>query len=351
MKNFEIIKPDDWHVHFREGSILERLVPETSKLFNRAIVMPNLTTPIISSKQVLEYKNQILNFSDNNKYFEPLMTFYLNEEISKKEIINAFKNKLIFALKLYPSGATTNSSKGVKKISNVFHIFEIMSKFKIPLLIHGEVNDKKIDVFEREKVFIENELMTIHTKFPELKITLEHITSKFAVDFVNQASNNLKASITPHHLILNRTDMLEHKIKPHYYCLPILKKEIDRKALIEAAFNKNNKFFLGTDSAPHDIIDKENECGCAGIFNTINCIQTLTQLFDNYKKLDRLENFISINGALHYNLPYNSQKIKLYKKDQPINFPKTLKTKKNNIKVFKPNFDVFWDLNKDNSKS
>ena len=344
MKKIELIKPDDWHVHFREGSMIRKLVPETSKLFNRAIVMPNLKSPIINSKQALKYKKKILSFSKNNAFFEPLITLYLNEEISITDLIWAYTNKIVFAVKLYPAGATTNSSKGVKNISKMYKVLEAMCKHKIPLLIHGEVNNKQIDIFDREKVFIDNELTQICKDFPSLKITLEHITTKYAVEFINNTSTNIKASITPHHLILNRTDMLEHKIKPHYYCLPILKREEDRKGLLSAAFNVNKKFFMGTDSAPHDIKNKETDCGCAGIFNTINSIQILTQIFEKNQKLNMLENFISKNGAFHYELPLNSQKIKLRKIKKPIKFPDTLAINNSAVKVFKPNFDVFWQL-------
>ena len=347
MNKLEITKPDDWHVHFREGELLEKLVPETSNLYNRAIVMPNLKRPINSLLKAQKYKNNILKFSKNNSNFIPLMTFYLQDDMDPDELIKAHKNNTIFAAKLYPSGATTNSSNGVKKISNIFHIFEKMSLHKIPLLIHGEVNDRNIDVFDREKMFIENYLTDIIKNFPELKITLEHITTKFAVDFVNSANENLKASITPHHLILNRTDMLEHKIKPHYYCLPILKRETDRKALLEAAFNVNQKFFMGTDSAPHDIHDKESSCGCAGVFNTIKSVQILTQIFDNHHQIDKLENFISINGPKHYQLKQNFKKIILIKQANPIDFKEFLHLKNFKIKIFKPNFDVYWEIHKE----
>ena len=344
MKILKIIKPDDWHVHFREGKLLEKLVPETSKLYNRAIVMPNLIKPIINSNRALIYKNKILKFSKNNKVFEPLITLYLNDAMCPEELKKAYLKKRVFAAKLYPAGATTNSSKGVKNISNIFKLLETMTKIKMPLLIHGEVNDKKIDVFDREQVFIETILIKIIEKFPELKITLEHITTKFAVDFVNKSPINLKASITPHHLILNRTDMLEHKIKPHYYCLPILKREEDRKALLSAAFNKNKKFFLGSDSAPHDIKLKENDCGCAGIFNTVNSVQLLTQIFENNSRLNMLENFISINGALHYEKKLNKEIITLQKKTKPIKYDEYLEFKTSKIKIFKPNFDVYWQI-------
>ena len=344
MKNITLIKPDDWHVHFREGDLLKKLVPETSKIYNRAIVMPNLSEPITTGNQAINYRKEILNYSSNNELFEPLMTIYFTENLNINSLIESYKSKEFFAVKLYPSGATTNSSKGIKNISKKYNIIEKMCKNEIPLLIHGEVNDNKVDVFDREKFFIEKELYPINKKFPDLRITLEHITTKFAVDYINQANENLKASITPHHLILNRTDMLEHKIKPHYYCLPILKREDDRKELLNAAFNENNKFFLGTDSAPHFTDQKETSCGCAGIFNTINSIQMLAQVFENHKMLNRLEHFISINGPLHYKLPVNKDKITLKKLERPIHFKDYLKVKNENIKIFKPNFDVFWDI-------
>ncbi len=344
MSFLEIIKPDDWHVHFREGELLKLLVPETSKIYNRAIVMPNLIEPIQTEKSAALYKNEILKYSGNNKKFFPLMTLYLSEFIKIEELLNGFKNKNIFAAKLYPAGATTNSSKGVKDIEKIYPIFEKMSEIKMPLLIHGEVNDKSVDVFDREKVFVENILDKICHYFPNLKITLEHITTKFSVDYVKSKKSNLKASITPHHLILNRTDMLEHKIKPHYYCLPILKKEEDRKALLDVAINGDDNFFLGTDSAPHNIAEKENECGCAGVFNTIHSLEILAQIFDNNKKIHNLEKFVSLNGAKHYSLNKNNEKITLKKISEPLKFNKFLQSKNYNIKIFEPPFQVYWNI-------
>ncbi len=344
MSFLEIIKPDDWHVHFREGELLKLLVPETSKIYNRAIVMPNLIKPIQTEKSAVLYKNEILKYSGNNKKFFPLMTLYLSEFIKIEELLNGFKNKNIFAAKLYPAGATTNSSKGVKDIEKIYPILEKMSEIKMPLLIHGEVNDKSVDVFDREKVFVENILDKIYHYFPNLKITLEHITTKFSVDYVKSKKSNLKASITPHHLILNRTDMLEHKIKPHYYCLPILKKEEDRKALLDVAINGDDNFFLGTDSAPHNITEKENECGCAGVFNTIHSLEILAQIFDNNKKIHNLEKFVSLNGSKHYSLNKNNEKITLKKISEPLKFNKLLQSKNYNIKIFKPPFQVYWNI-------
>lgn len=343
MSILKIIEPDDWHVHFREGELLKLIVPETSKIYNRAIVMPNLKSPITTIKQVKKYKKEILKNSTNHEFL-PLMTFYLTENLNVNELLNAFKNDFIFAAKLYPSGVTTNSSKGVKNIEKVFHILEKMSEYKIPLLIHGEVNDKRVDIFERERVFIETVLLTITKNFPNLKITLEHITSKYAVEFVKNSSFSIKASITPHHLILNRTDLLEHKIKPHYYCLPILKKETDRKTLVDAATSGNSKFFLGTDSAPHQLNDKENECGCAGVFNTINSLQMIAQIFDDEDKLNNLESFVSINGPNHYSIPLNKSKITLKKISQPLNFDKYLENDIFKIRIFNPPFPIYWDI-------
>ena len=344
MNFLEIVKPDDWHVHFREGELLKLLVPETSKIYNRAIVMPNLIKPIETVENAISYKEEILKYSNNNPKFEPLMTIYLNENVNINELKNGFKNKNIFAAKLYPAGATTNSSKGVKEIEKIYPILEKMSEIKMPLLIHGEVNDKSVDVFDREKVFVENILEKICDYFPELKITLEHVTTKFSVNYIRSKKSNLKGSITPHHLILNRTDMLEHKIKPHYYCLPILKKEEDRKSLLQMAINGDTNFFLGTDSAPHNITDKENECGCAGVFNTIHSLEILTQIFDDNQKLHNLEKFVSLNGSKHYSLEKNKEKVTLKKMSEPIKFQKSLQSKNHKIKVFKPPFDIYWNI-------
>lgn len=343
MDSFEIIKPDDWHVHFREGIFLKHIVPETAKIFGRAIVMPNLEQPIQDQRTASLYRKEILKYVDQNLKFEPLITYYLGEKINSEDLKLAFINKNIFAAKLYPKGVTTNSSKGVGEIEKIFHLLEIMSEIGMPLLIHGETNEKETDIFDREKVFIDLILEKIINHFPNLKVTLEHITTNYAVNYILSKPNNIKASITPHHLILNRNDLLLEKIKPHFYCLPILKREEDRIALLNIALEGNENFFLGTDSAPHNVSQKENECGCAGIFNTINCLQTLVQLFDNHNKLHNLEKFISINGSNHYNLSHNKMKIKLIKQMHPISFPNYLIFNNFKIRVFKPPFDVFWD--------
>ena len=342
MTRLKIITPDDWHVHFRDGEVLKKVVPETCKSFDRAIVMPNLIPPIQSLDQIIDYKRNILENSNINPDFIPLMTFYITENLNISELINAHKTKNLFACKLYPAGVTTNSNFGINKIENIYSLLEKMEDLGIPLLIHGEVNDQDVDVFHREQVFIEKYLEKIIERFPNLKITLEHITTKFSVDYIMSKNSNLKASITPHHLIYNRTDMLAHSIKPHLYCLPILKKEEDRQSLLKEALSGNENFFLGTDSAPHFSYQKESVCGCAGIFNTINCLETLAQLFDNYDSLFNLEKFVSINGANHYELKTNKKTIQFVKRNIPTKFKEYLHVNTHKIKIFKPPFDVFW---------
>ena len=344
MDEIEIIKPDDWHVHFRDNEILKAVVPETTRHFARSIVMPNLIPPILNAKQAVEYKKRIEKAIPSTDNFEPLMTIYLTEETNKIELENAYKNGVVFAVKLYPAGATTNSESGVKDIKKIMPILETMANIGIPLLIHGEVTDKEIDIFDREKAFIDQKLDFICTELPELKITLEHITTKEATEYVEENKKNLVASITPHHLALNRNAIFVGGIRPHNYCLPILKREIHRQALIKVATTGNKKFFLGTDTAPHLKNDKENSCGCAGIFNASYCMSILAQIFENYKSLKNLEKFTSINGSLHYQIPQNTKKIVLKKENKPILFKKSISVGHSSIVVFNPNFPVYWNV-------
>jgi dihydroorotase len=344
MRSFEIIQPDDWHVHFRDGEILDPVVKETSRHFGRAIVMPNLNPPIINFEQASQYKQKILKSIPSISNFHPLMTIYLTDVTDKKEILKYENNKSFLAAKLYPAGATTNSSYGIINIDKIMPILEVMSKVKMPLLIHGEVTDKKVDIFDREKVFIDKYLSKITKNFPELTITFEHITTNEAVQFVNNGNNNIGATITPHHIAMNRNAMLAGGIKPHLYCLPILKKEKHRLAILKAATSGNKKFFLGTDSAPHDIKNKECECGCAGIFNATYSIQILAEIFEKQNALSNLEKFISINGSRHYSLPVNTKKIKLTKSNKTIQFKEFIDYGKERIKVFKPDFPVYWKI-------
>ena len=344
MEEIEIIKPDDWHVHFRDGKILQAVVPETTRHFARAIVMPNLIPPILNGKQAIEYKERIKTVIPETDKFMPLMTIYLTESTDKNELKEAYNNKAVFAAKLYPAGATTNSESGVKDIKKIMPVLETMAKVGMPLLIHGEVTHKEVDIFDREKVFIDKNLDFICRELPQLKITLEHITTEDATKYVKQGNQNLVASITPHHLALNRNAIFVGGIRPHNYCLPILKREKHRKALIEVATSGNSKFFLGTDTAPHFTSDKENYCGCAGIFNATYCIAILAQIFDNQNALPQLENFISKHGAKHYNLKINKEKITLIKSSQNLIFQKYLNVKEQKIRIFEPDFLVYWKV-------
>ena len=344
MKEIEIIKPDDWHVHFRDNEILKAVVPETTRHFARSIVMPNLIPPILNAKQAIEYKKRIKKAIPSTDNFEPLMTVYLTEETNRDDLRSAYKNGAIFAVKLYPAGATTNSESGVKDIKKVMPALETMAEIGMPLLIHGEVTDPNIDIFDREKVFIDQKLDFICKKLPDLKITLEHITTQDAVMYVIEGNKNLVASITPHHLVLNRNGLFVGGIRPHNYCLPILKRETHRIALLDIATSGNPKFFLGTDTAPHLIRDKENTCGCAGIFNATYCLSIITQLFDNEDALPNLEKFISMNGANHYNLKINNEKILLIKSLEALTFKKNINFNNQEIKIFKPDFPVYWKV-------
>ena len=344
MKEIEITKPDDWHVHFRDREILKAVVPETTRNFARAIVMPNLIPPILNGKQAILYKERINKAIPKTDNFEPFMTLYLTEKTNKNDLEEAYNNKAVFAAKLYPAGATTNSDSGVKDIKNIMPTLEKMAKIGMPLLIHGEVTHNEVDIFDREKVFINQNLDFICKELPELKITLEHITTEDATIYVNQGNQNLVASITPHHLALNRNAIFVGGIRPHNYCLPILKREKHRKSLIKVATKGNKKFFLGTDTAPHFTSDKENCCGCAGIFNATYCMSILAQLFDDYNSIENLEKFTSLNGSNHYGLSKNKTKIKLLKRENPIVFEKQIKVGNDSISVFNPNFPVYWEV-------
>ena len=344
MEEIEIIKPDDWHVHFRDNEILKAVVPETTRHFARSIVMPNLIPPILNANQAIEYRKRIEKAIPPTDSFEPLMTVYLTEETNKSELKNAYKNGTVFAVKLYPAGATTNSESGVKDIKKVMPILEIMAKIGMPLLIHGEVTDKEIDIFDREKVFIDQKMDFICKKLPELKITLEHITTKEAISYIEEGNKNLAASITPHHLALNRNAIFVGGIRPHNYCLPIMKREEHRIALVKAATTGNPKFFLGTDTAPHLKKDKESACGCAGVFNSTYSMSILAQIFENEKSLQKLESFVSIYGANHYNLKINKEKIKLIKMDKPLKLNSSLYVNFETVSIFNPEFPIFWDV-------
>lgn len=311
MQNLTIIKPDDFHCHFRDGEYLDRTVRDCAERFRRAIVMPNLKEPIVTVEKALNYRDRILNALPAGLDFTPLMTLYLTDTMSPATIFEAEKTGKIPAAKLYPAGATTHSEKGVTSLEKLYPIFEAMEKSQMRLLIHGESTHSEDDIFDREKIFIEKSLAPLLEKFPNLKIVLEHISTEFAVNFVEKGPRNLAATITPHHLWLNRNDLLCGGLHPHYYCLPILKKRSDQAALIKAATKGSEKFFLGTDSAPHPKMQKESACGCAGIYSAHIGIEIYAQIFAKNNALENLEKFASQNGAKFYDLPYNAERITL----------------------------------------
>ena len=311
--NITITRPDDWHVHLRDGAALKAVLPDTAKQFARAIVMPNLRPPITTTALAGEYRARILSALPVGLNFEPLMTLYLTDNTTAEEIALAKASGFVHGVKLYPAGATTNSDAGVSDLSRCAKALEAMEKLGMPLLVHAEVTDPDVDVFDREKVFIDRHMTSLVKNYPKLKIVFEHITTKQAADFVTQSPSNVAATITAHHLLLNRNDMFKGGINPHHYCLPILKREEHRLALVNAAISGNAKFFLGTDSAPHAKNTKEAACGCAGMYTAHAAIELYAEAFDNANALDKLEGFASFFGADFYGLPRNIDKITLEK--------------------------------------
>lgn len=311
MHSIEIIYPDDWHCHLRDGDLLHTTVPDIARQFRRAIVMPNLVPPITDIDAAQAYRERILQRVPAGNPFTPLMTLYLTDETRIETIYTAKQSGIIFGCKLYPAGVTTHSHAGVTDIQKCYPVFAAMAEVGLPLLIHGEVNDPQIDIFDRERVFIERYLQKLVTNFPQLKVVLEHITTQDAVAFVEQMGPQVAATITPHHLLLNRNDLLAGGIKPHHYCLPILKRQTHQQALRQAATSGNPKFFLGTDSAPHAKSKKEAACGCAGIYNAYAAIEYYAEVFSQLNALDKLENFASRFGPAFYGLPVNTDKITL----------------------------------------
>lgn len=308
-----ITRPDDWHIHLRDGASLTRTVGDAAKQFARAIVMPNLVPPVMNTDQALAYKDRILAARPAGSPFQPLMVLYLTDNTDPAEIAKA-KAAGVVACKLYPAGATTNSDSGVTNLQKIYPVLEAMQKEGMHFLLHGEVTDSAIDIFDREKVFIDRNLKPLTTAFPELNMVLEHITTQDAAEFVAESSAKVAATITAHHLLYNRNHMLAGGIRPHYYCLPILKRSSHQEALIKAATSGNPKFFLGTDSAPHAKDKKEAACGCAGSYTAYAAIELYAEAFEAANALDKLEAFASHFGADFYGLPRNQDKITLIKK-------------------------------------
>ena len=308
-----IIRPDDWHVHLRDDQMLKDVVNFTARQFGRAIIMPNLKPPVTTIAAGKAYRQRILDAVDPALDFTPLMTCYLTDTIDANEVAQGFEQGVFTACKLYPANATTNSSHGVTDVKNIYGTLDAMQKIGMPLLLHGEVTHSHVDIFDREAQFIEEVLKGVIADFPALKIVLEHITTKDAADFVAEAGPNIAATITPHHLEFNRNAIFEGGIRPHKYCLPIAKRELHRLALRKAAISGSEKFFLGTDTAPHVIAAKESACGCAGIFNAPHAIESYAKVFDEENAMDKLEGFASIFGPRFYGLPVNKGSITLNK--------------------------------------
>lgn len=318
MDKITITRPDDWHLHLRDGQELKAVLPDTTRQFARAIVMPNLRLPVTTTELAISYRERILQSLPQGAKFEPLMTLYLTDNTTAEEIAKAKASGIVHGVKLYPAGATTNSDSGVTSFAACAKALAAMEKHSLPLLVHAEITDTSVDVFDREKVFIERNMSMLLKNFPSLKIVFEHITTKDAADFVANAPSNVAATITAHHLLMNRNDMFKGGIKPHHYCLPILKREEHRLALLQAAISGSPKYFLGTDSAPHAKHTKEAACGCAGMYTAHTAIELYAEAFESAHTpdgngLEKLEAFASFYGADFYGLPRNIEQITLVK--------------------------------------
>lgn len=335
-------RPDDWHVHLRDGALLEAVLPFTARAFARAIIMPNLVPPVTTMAAAEAYRRRILAALPLGLEFTPLMTAYLSDDSDPDEIERGRRAGLFTAVKLYPAHATTNSAAGVTDIAKTYRVLERMAALGMPLLVHGEVTDPAIDVFDREAVFIDRILAPLRRRLPELKIVLEHITTSEAVDFVESAGDTLAATITPHHLLINRNALFSGGLRPHMYCLPVAKRETHRLALRRAATSGNAKFFLGTDTAPHPIADKERDCGCAGIFAAPAALELYAGVFAEEQALDRFEAFASLNGPHFYGLPANEQRITLARR--PWRVPQTVPTAAGPLRPFLAGEEIAWQL-------
>lgn len=335
-----LTQPDDWHLHLRDGAMLQQVAGYTARQFGRAIIMPNLNPPVTTVAAAEAYKQRILTATHDYPGFQPLMTAYLTDNTSGAELKAGYDEGIFTAAKLYPMSATTNSASGVSDIKAIYPALEVMQQLGMPLLVHGEVVKRDVDIFDREAAFIETTMAPLLLDMPELRVIFEHITTRDAVDFVAAGSSNIAATITLHHLQINRSDMLAGGIKPHLYCLPVAKREIHRQALRKAATSGNRRFFLGTDSAPHTINDKESACGCAGIFSAPHALENYIQVFDEENALDKFEAFASLNGAAFYRLPVNTRQIRLVRAEQQI--PQIIGSGKLSVSPYRAGETIAW---------
>ena len=338
-----ITQPDDWHLHLRDGALLAAVAPESAREFGRALIMPNLSTPVVTYKQAMEYRERIKAALPHGSHFEPLMTLYLTEKTDPNDVKRAYASGLVLSAKLYPAGATTNSLLGVQNFEKLQPVLECMADIGMPMCVHGEVANQEVDIFDREAVFIDKILDPIRQRLPSLKVVMEHITTTEGANYAKSDPGKLAATITTHHLMINRNNMLAGGIRPHYYCLPVPKREKHRLSLLEAATSGNPCYFLGTDSAPHVDKTKESSCGCAGIYTATNSISCLAEVFDRANALNKLEGFTSIFGSNFYGLPTNKSKITLTK-GSPVTFPHQIKTDEGPVTIFDPNIDIHWKV-------
>jgi dihydroorotase len=344
MKTISIRRPDDWHLHLRDGAVLEGVIGDTSRHFARAIIMPNLVPPVVTTNDAEAYRQRILAALPEGDRFEPLMTLYLTEHTDADDVEEGKTSGLISAVKLYPAGATTNSHGGVRDLNKVMPVLERMAKIGLPLCVHGEVTTPEVDIFDREAVFIETVLDPLRRRLPELKVTVEHVTTSEGIDYIKSADANIAGTITTHHLIINRNAILVGGIRPHYYCLPVAKRESHRLALRAAATSGDPRFFLGTDSAPHVDPLKECSCGCAGVYTSLNTMSCLAHVFEQDDALDKLEAFASLNGPAWYGLSPNEERITLARQEEPVQFPAKRQTGAGDITVFDPMFPLHWQV-------
>ncbi len=342
MDQITLLRPDDWHLHVRDGAMLRAVLPDTAARFARAIVMPNLKPPVTTVADAQAYRERILAARPTGSNFQPLMTLYLTETSSAEEIRKAKESGIVQGVKYYPAGATTNSENGVRDLRVVYPVLAAMERWDLPLLLHGEVTDPAVDVFDRESVFIERVLLPLRRDFPALRMVLEHVTTQGAVDFVHSAGPHMAATITAHHLLLNRNALFQGGIRPHHYCLPVLKREQHRQALIAAATGGSPQFFLGTDSAPHAQAAKESACGCAGIYTAHAAIELYAEVFAQAGALDRLEGFASRHGPTFYGLPCNTEQITLRREHWTV--PASIGAGEEMVVPFRAGENILWRL-------
>jgi dihydroorotase len=342
IENITIRRPDDWHLHLRDGDMLRAVLPWSAAQFERAIIMPNLVPPVVTGRDARAYRERIQAALPDGASFTPLMTLYLTETTDPADVAAAAAEGLIAAVKLYPAGATTNSHSGVRDFSLVDAVLEKMAEIGLPLCVHGEVTDPAVDIFDREAVFIERVLEPMRRRHPALRVVMEHLTTRDGVAYVRGGGEGIAATLTAHHLIINRNNILVGGIRPHYFCLPIAKREEHRLVLVEAATSGDGKFFLGTDSAPHPDHDKETACGCAGCFTAPNALSCVAEVFEGAGALKRLEAFVSLNGAAFYKMPPGDARVTLVRSAERVPFPHKVTIAQGAVTVFDPGFDLHW---------